>query len=358
MQSAGEEASPVIAVTTMVRRRHMCLCLQRDSLPRRSEPHSEEPRSGEPGCGYLPNAEPSRRQRQQLHHLLRLRASRRRREARFAAECAARMMQQPPTPAEAAPAAAALADAHADSSAPSPAFATSAWYRAMAEGTEPPEQLSVRAGMQALAPACAAATAPLLPAIRSVAGLRSCRSGSWSLVLSCSPSLTMVCGKRVCVRCLPARQRFRATLCSLASVMGGTRRGLWREATTSSRAWISTRRLHRCVAYRTLRMIVAVAARYGLRLLQFDIKTAFLNGVLEEEVYVWLPAWFEYLAVGLGRVLRLWWAMYGLRQAPRAWNKCLEAELTTRGFFAVKCGPRALAALRREWGRHLHVLCR
>ena len=73
-------------------------------------------------------------------------------------------------------------------------------------------------------------------------------------------------------------------------------------------------------SYRTLRMIAAVAARHGLRLRQFDIKTAFLNGVLEEEVYVRPPAGFEYLAGGPGRVLRLRRAMYSLRQAPRAWT--------------------------------------
>jgi hypothetical protein len=39
-------------------------------------------------------------------------------------------------------------------------------------------------------------------------------------------------------------------------------------------------------SYHTLRIIVAVAARHWLRLRQFDIKTAFLYGVLEEEVFV------------------------------------------------------------------------
>ena len=92
-------------------------------------------------------------------------------------------------------------------------------------------------------------------------------------------------------------------------------------------------------SYRTLRMIAAVAARHGLRLRQFDMKTAFLNWVLEEEVYVRPPTGFEYLAGGPGRVLRLRRAMYGLRQAPRAWNKCLEAELTKWGFVQSNADP-------------------
>ena len=139
-------------------------------------------------------------------------------------------------------------------------------------------------------------------------------------MLRCSPSLIRVCGKRVGVRRLLARQCCRVTSCSIASVMGRTRRGLWREATTSSRAWISTRPLHLCVAYRTLRMIAAVAARHGLRLRQFDIKTAFLNRVLEE-MYERPPAGFEYYLVPgrwRGQRAETAAALYGLRQAPRA----------------------------------------
>ena len=107
-------------------------------------------------------------------------------------------------------------------------------------------------------------------------------------------------------------------------------------------------------SYRTLRMIAAVAARHGLRLRQFEIKAAFLNGVFEEEVYVRWPAGFEYLAGGPGRVLRLRRAMYGLRQAPRAWNKCLEAELTKRG---VVCQSNADPGLWLIYGENGAVMC-
>ena len=48
------------------------------------------------------------------------------------------------------------------------------------------------------------------------------------------------------------------------------------------------------------------------------LKTAFLNAVLEEEVYVHPPAGFEHLAGSPGQVLRLRRVMYGSRQAPRA----------------------------------------
>jgi hypothetical protein len=92
-------------------------------------------------------------------------------------------------------------------------------------------------------------------------------------------------------------------------------------------------------SYRTLRMMLAVAAHAGLVLWQFDIKTAFLNGYLKEEVYVRPLRGLEHLAGGSGRVLRLCRALYGLRQAPRAWNERLEAELTAQGFVQSNADP-------------------
>ncbi|KAF0935708.1 hypothetical protein E2562_035756 [Oryza meyeriana var. granulata] len=53
---------------------------------------------------------------------------------------------------------------------------------------------------------------------------------------------------------------------------------------------------------------------------------AFLNGELKEEVYVWQPPGFV-VARHEGKVLRLKKALYGLRQAPRAWNTKLDSSL-------------------------------
>jgi hypothetical protein len=51
------------------------------------------------------------------------------------------------------------------------------------------------------------------------------------------------------------------------------------------------------------------------------------------------PRGWEYLAGGSGRVLRLCRALYGLRQAPRAWNERLDAELTARDFVQSNADP-------------------
>ena len=91
-------------------------------------------------------------------------------------------------------------------------------------------------------------------------------------------------------------------------------------------------------SYRTMRMILATVAHEDLEMRQFDIRTAFLNGKLDEEVYVRPPRGAEYLA-RCGRALRLWRALYGLRQASRAWSKRLEAALTKHGFKQSDADP-------------------
>jgi len=70
---------------------------------------------------------------------------------------------------------------------------------------------------------------------------------------------------------------------------------------------------------RTILAILAIAANRGWQVHHLDVKTTFLNGDLEEEVYVSQPEGFE--VKGKEKyVLELSKALYGLRQAPRAWN--------------------------------------
>ena len=62
-----------------------------------------------------------------------------------------------------------------------------------------------------------------------------------------------------------------------------------------------------------------------------DVKSAFLNGELDEEVYVQQPPGF--IATGHEeKVLKLNKALYGLRQAPRTWNVKLDRSLHDLGF--------------------------
>ena len=70
---------------------------------------------------------------------------------------------------------------------------------------------------------------------------------------------------------------------------------------------------------------------------QVDVKTAFLNGVLEEEVYVTQAPCFH--NGDGGKVCRLKKSLYGLKQAPRVWHLKLAQELGDFGFEACKSDP-------------------
>jgi hypothetical protein len=67
-----------------------------------------------------------------------------------------------------------------------------------------------------------------------------------------------------------------------------------------------------------IRILLAFAASKGFKLYQMDVKSAFLNGVIQEEVYVRQPSGFESPKYP-DRVYKLSNALYGLKQAPQAW---------------------------------------
>ena len=67
----------------------------------------------------------------------------------------------------------------------------------------------------------------------------------------------------------------------------------------------------------TIRTLIALAAQKGWMLFQLDVKSAFLNGVLDEEVHVEQPEGFELKNAG-HKIYKLRKALYGLKQAPRS----------------------------------------
>jgi hypothetical protein len=70
--------------------------------------------------------------------------------------------------------------------------------------------------------------------------------------------------------------------------------------------------------YTSIRTIIALAAKMKWKLHQMDVKTTFLNGFIEEEVYIEKPQGFE-VEDRKSHVCKLKKALYGLKQAPRAW---------------------------------------
>eukprot|EP00253_Pinus_taeda_P019551 PITA_19551 len=68
----------------------------------------------------------------------------------------------------------------------------------------------------------------------------------------------------------------------------------------------------------TVREFLATAAHNKCKVYQMDVKSAFLNGILEEEIYVQQPLGYE-VESNEEKVYNLKKALYGLKQAPRAW---------------------------------------
>ena len=86
------------------------------------------------------------------------------------------------------------------------------------------------------------------------------------------------------------------------------------------------------IKHTTLRTLLPMAAAEDMELHQLDIKTAFLNGDLEESIYMEQPE--GYAEKGPNMVCHLRKTLYGLKQAPRAWNTRLKQELERMGFTA------------------------
>jgi hypothetical protein len=85
----------------------------------------------------------------------------------------------------------------------------------------------------------------------------------------------------------------------------------------------------------SIRILLAYATYHGFKLYQMDVKSAFLNGPIKEEVYVEQPPGFEDSEYP-NHVYKLSKVLYGLKQAPRAWYECLQDFLITNGFKVEK----------------------
>lgn len=85
------------------------------------------------------------------------------------------------------------------------------------------------------------------------------------------------------------------------------------------------------VKHTSIRVLLAIVATKNLELEQLDVKTAFLHGELEEQIYMQQPEGFaekgkEHMVCLLKK------SLYGLKQSPRQWYKRFNAFITTQGF--------------------------
>ena len=92
------------------------------------------------------------------------------------------------------------------------------------------------------------------------------------------------------------------------------------------------------VRLESLRNLIALSAKHKLQLHHVDVHTAFLNGTLQEEVYMEQPV--GYVRKGEEHlVCRLKKSIYGLKQASRCWNSVLDSHLRAIGFTQSKSDP-------------------
>ncbi|XP_046389411.1 uncharacterized protein LOC124158260 [Ischnura elegans] len=85
----------------------------------------------------------------------------------------------------------------------------------------------------------------------------------------------------------------------------------------------------------SLRLLFAIAAKRNWEIQTLDVKTAFLNGELEEPIYMRVPEGFDQP----GKICLLHKSLYGLRQAPCQWNKKFTTTLKELNMIQLKTDP-------------------
>jgi hypothetical protein len=88
----------------------------------------------------------------------------------------------------------------------------------------------------------------------------------------------------------------------------------------------------------SIHILLAHATHHSFKLYQMDVKSAFLNMPIKEEVYVEQPPGFED-DMYPDHVINVSKALYGLKQAPRAWYECLRDVLISNAFKVGKVDP-------------------
>jgi hypothetical protein len=81
----------------------------------------------------------------------------------------------------------------------------------------------------------------------------------------------------------------------------------------------------------TIHVLLSLAASHGLLIHQMDVKTAFLNGELEEEIYMTQLDGFV-VEGHEDKVCKLYKSLYGLKQAPKQWHEKFNSTLISAGF--------------------------
>jgi hypothetical protein len=101
----------------------------------------------------------------------------------------------------------------------------------------------------------------------------------------------------------------------------------------------------------SIRILLDYATHHGFKFYQMNVKSAFFNGPIKEEVYVVQPPGFESQEYP-NLVYKLHMTLYGLKEEARAWYECLRDFLIENGFNIVKTDSTLFT---RKMGKILFV---
>ncbi|PKH65048.1 hypothetical protein CRG98_050175 [Punica granatum] len=88
---------------------------------------------------------------------------------------------------------------------------------------------------------------------------------------------------------------------------------------------------------KSIRIMLVVVAHYDYEVWQMDVKSAFLNGYIEEDIFMDQPKGFE--SKDKAKVCKLKRSIYGLKQASRSWNRRFDEVIKSFGFIKNEDEP-------------------
>jgi hypothetical protein len=102
------------------------------------------------------------------------------------------------------------------------------------------------------------------------------------------------------------------------------------------------------VKFDSIRTVLSIATAKNLEMMQFNMKTAFLYGEIEEDIYIAPPTGFEEYS-DAGMVCKLNKALYGLKQSSRVWNRHFNSFLVTYNLVPTSSDPCVYISIGSIW---------